>query len=876
MRKLNQLLLSIALCCMGSIVTKAQTVSTVAGTGAFGNTGDGGLATAAQIMFPPCVASDASGNLYFGVLGTKIRKVAAGTNIITTFAGTGTAGYSGDGGPATAANISDVRDIATDAAGNVYFTDGSGRIRKVTVATGIISTIAGIGGTAPGGYTGDGGLATASQLGYPQGIVLDNAGNIYYTEYASQATVRKIDAVTGIVNTIAGVPGTSSLGFSGDGGPATSAHMTNPWDIALDNAGNLFIADFGNNRIRRVDALTGIMTTFAGTGVAGASGDGGLATAANIHPLGIVIDPANNIYFTQPENRIRRIDAITGIITTVAGAGTAGFADGPAATAQFNTPYNLALDGAGSIYVADQLNNRIRKIAASCSTVIPGTISATGPNPACSPASSTLTLNGASTSGVTYQWRSSTDNVTWTNIGTSSTTYATGSITSTRYYKVIVSCTAGSLKDSTPVFTLTVNPSVTPTAVISATPGNVICSGTNVTFSATIANGGSSPVYQWKNGTTPVGTGTSYSSSTLANGDVITLELTSNAACASPATLISNAVTMTVNNAVATTDSRTICSSALPYTWNGIVVTAGGPAAATKTFTAGSGCDSVVTLNLTVNPSVTPAVSISAVPGTAITAGTLVTFTATPVNGGASPVYSWRKNGVAVGTNSPVYNDAALNNGDIVSCTLESSETCAQPDTANAAVMMNVTVPVIPCAVPAALITMDVSFTAVKFVWSSVPGALRYEYKFDQSPSDPGSWTVTNDTFYKATGLINGDYYLHVRTQCSTGEYSPWIRIIVHISDGTTGIPSVTGGAGFMLYPNPNKGFFTVEGPVGETAVNLDILSYSGQVVYRTKENTVNGKLKKSFDLPAIASGAYLLRITGKDQVWAIRFVVTK
>ncbi|WP_162903226.1 NHL domain-containing protein [Taibaiella koreensis] len=875
MRKLNLLLLNVALCCMGSMAATAQTVSTVAGTGTFGNTGDGGLATAAQIAFPPCVASDASGNLYFGVLSTRIKKVTVGTNIITTIAGTGTAGFSGDGGAATAASISDVRDITTDAAGNILFTDGSGRIRKITISTGIISTIAGTGGTTSG-YTGDGGLATASQLGYPQGIAVDNAGNIYYTEYASQATVRKIDVTTGIINTIAGVPGASSLGFSGDGGPATAAKMANPWDIALDNAGNLFITDFFNNRIRRVDALTGIITTFAGTGIGGTSGDGGPATAANMSPLGIVIDPANNIYFTQSDNRIRRIDALTGIITTVAGTGVAGFLNGPAATAQFSTPYNLALDAAGNIYVADQLNNRIRKIAASCSTIIPGTITATGPNPACSPASSTLTLGGASSSGVSYQWRSSTDNVNWTNVGTGAATYATGSITGTRYYKVIVSCTAGALKDSTPVFTLTVNPSVTPTAAITASPGNVICSGTPVTFSATITNGGAAPGYQWKKGTTPVGTGTSYTGTGLVNGDVITLELTSNASCASPATVTSNAITMTVNTAVNTTDSRTICNGQLPYTWNGIIVTAGGPSAATKTFTAVSGCDSIVTLDLTVNPSVTPSVSITAMPGTAITAGTLVTFTATPVNGGASPVYTWRKNGIGVGTNSPVYNDAALNNGDLVTCTLHSSETCAQPDTAIASVTMNVTVPVIPCAVPSALVTTDVSFTSVKFVWSRVPDALHYEYKFDQSAVDPTSWTETNDTMYRATGLINGDYYLHVRTKCTSGQYSPWIRIIVHISDGTTGIPSITGGEGFMLYPNPNKGVFTVEGPVGEPAVSLDVLSYSGQLVYKSKENTVNGRLKKTIDLPAIASGAYLLRIAGKDQVWAIRFVVTK
>lgn len=876
MKKLNNILiLALALCGLCPDIS-AQTVSTLAGTGTAGNTGDNGLASAAQVFLPGCVATDPAGNVYTGVLGNRIRKVAAGTNIITTYVGTGVSGFGGDGGPASAAMITGApRDVATDAAGNLYFTDAGGRIRKVTQSTGIITTVAGIGGTASG-YTGDGGPATASQLGYPQGIALDNAGNIYYTEYASQATVRKIDVTTGIVNTIAGTPGSSSLGFSGDGGPATSAHMTNPWDIALDNAGNLFIADFGNNRIRRVDALTGVITTFAGTGVGGSSGDGGLASAANMQPMGIVIDPANNIYFSQPNHRIRRIDAITGIITTVAGTGVAGFADGPVATALLNTPNNLSLDAAGNIYIADQINNRIRKVAVGCGTIIPGTITASGPNPACGTASSTLTLNGATASGVTYQWRSSTDNISWTNVGTGGTTYATGSISSTRYYKVIVSCSAGAAKDSTPVFTLTVNPSVTPSAVIMASPGNVICNGTSVTFTATLTNGGTNPGYQWKKGTTPVGTGTTYTSSTWSNGDVITLELSSNATCAAPVPAISNAITMTVNNAVNTTDPRTICSSQLPYMWNGITVTAGGPSAASITLSSSTGCDSTVTLNLTVNPAVTPAVTVTAVPGTSITTGTLVTFMATPANGGSSPVYTWRKNGAVVGGTGATYNDAALNNGDVISCTLLSSETCAQPDTARSAVTMQVTVPVIPCAVPAALVTTDVSFTSVRFVWSKVPDALHYEYVFNQSGADPVSGTVTNDTVYRAMGLVSGDYYLHVRTKCSTGQYSPWIRIIVHISNGTTGIPSVTGGSGFLLYPNPNKGVFTVQGPVGESSVDLDVLNYAGQLVYRSKENTVNGGLKREISLPAIASGAYLLRITGKEQVWAIRFVVTK
>jgi len=337
-------------------VDAAGQISTVAGNGAQGFSGDGGAATSAQLRYPTDVAVDSAGNLYIADQSNhRIRKVDV-MGQISTVAGNGAQGYGGDGAAATSAQLANPTGVAADGAGNLYIADISNqRIRKVD-ATGQISTVAGNG---THGYGGDGAAATSAQLAAPTGVVVDAAGNLYIADQGNHR-IRKVDA-TGQISTVAG---NGTTGFSGDGGAATSAQLLYPASVAADGAGNLYIADQSNQRIRKVDA-TGQISTVAGNGTTGFSGDGGAATSAQLlYPASVAADGAGNLYIAdQTNHRIRKV-AATGQISTVAGVGTSGFSgDGAAATsAQLASPTGVAVDGAGNLYIADQSNHRIRKV----------------------------------------------------------------------------------------------------------------------------------------------------------------------------------------------------------------------------------------------------------------------------------------------------------------------------------------------------------------------------------------------------------------------------------------------------------------------------------------------------------------------------------
>ena len=337
-------------------------ISTIAGTGTQGFSGDGGPAAAAQLSFPYGTAVDGAGNLYIADKeNQRIRKVDAAGNI-STFAGSGT---TGDGGAASAAQLRQARSIAADGAGNLYIA-GHHRIRKVDAASGNISTIA---GTGEAGFGGDGGPAAAAQFNFPHHLSTDGVGNVYIADRDNQR-IRKVDAATGDISTIAG---TGEHGFGGDGGPAAAAQLKVPSDATLDAAGNLYIADRVNQRIRKVDAASGVISTIAGTGEAGFSGDGGPAAAAQLNfPNSAAVDGAGNVYIADRENhRIRRVDAASGEISTVAGTGEAGFSGdgGPAAAAQLRVPRDAAVDAAGNLYIADTDNRRIRKVDAATGNI---------------------------------------------------------------------------------------------------------------------------------------------------------------------------------------------------------------------------------------------------------------------------------------------------------------------------------------------------------------------------------------------------------------------------------------------------------------------------------------------------------------------------
>ncbi|WP_247233359.1 MopE-related protein, partial [Telluribacter sp. SYSU D00476] len=351
------------------------TISTVAGNGTVGYGGDGGLATSASFRDLSGVAVDAIGNIYIAdILNHRIRRVSASDGTISTVAGTGTQGYSGDGGLATSASLWSPRNVAVDAAGNLYIADQSNqRIRRVSASDGTISTVAG-NGTAS--YGGDGGLATSASLYYPSDVAVDAIGNIYIADQSNQR-IRRVSASDGTISTVAG---NGTYGYSGDGGPATSASLATPRYIAVDAAGNLYIADLNNYRIRRVSASDGTISTVAGNGTAGYGGDGGLATSATLgNPGGVAVDAAGNLYIADQSNqRIRRVSASDGTISTVAGNGAYGYGgDGGLATsASFRDPSDVAVDAAGNLYIADQHNQRIRRVSASNGTI--STVAGTG------------------------------------------------------------------------------------------------------------------------------------------------------------------------------------------------------------------------------------------------------------------------------------------------------------------------------------------------------------------------------------------------------------------------------------------------------------------------------------------------------------------
>ena len=334
----------------------AQEITTVAGNGTSGYAGDGGPATNARLNAPAAAAADANGNLYIADTNNHcIRKVNT-QGIIATVAGTGTYGYSGDGGPATSAQIGYPYGIALDTAGNLYFSDGNhARIRKVDT-TGKITTVAGNGNS---GFAGDGGPATSAQIGASaHDVAVDAGGNLYIAD-GDNSRIRKVDT-TGKITTVAG---NGSYGYSGDDRAASVAQLGSPAGAAVDSGGNVYIADTNDNRIRKVDTK-GIITTVAGNGINGSSGDGGPAAGAQLGgPFNMVLDASGNLYIADTNNlRVRKIDA-QGNISTVAGNGLYGFSGdgGPATSAKLTLPLDVAAAG-GNLYIADEYNYRVRKV----------------------------------------------------------------------------------------------------------------------------------------------------------------------------------------------------------------------------------------------------------------------------------------------------------------------------------------------------------------------------------------------------------------------------------------------------------------------------------------------------------------------------------
>ena len=351
-------------------LVKAQLITTIGGTGISGFSGDGEQATKAGISAPWIGRMDAAGNIYISDFTNRIRKINT-AGIITTIAGNGTAAYSGDGGQATVATLNNPLGIAIDATGNIYISDYNNNIIRMVNTAGVISTVA---GTRTAGFNGDNIPATSAELNYPLGITLDAKGNLFIADGGNNR-IRMINKA-GMITTVAG---NGTGGFGSDGVPATSTELNGPIAIAFDVSGNMYISDQQNQRIRMVNAA-GIINNVAGSGPTGSnyggySGDGGQATNAKLNlPSDIIFDSQGNLYITDCANHcIRKVNTL-GIITTIAGKGTGGFGGdgGLAIQAKLYFPGSTCTDTNGNIYIVDQSNNRIRKVGCGTSLPAPG------------------------------------------------------------------------------------------------------------------------------------------------------------------------------------------------------------------------------------------------------------------------------------------------------------------------------------------------------------------------------------------------------------------------------------------------------------------------------------------------------------------------
>lgn len=451
----KQTILTTLIAALSLTAIKAQTISTVIGNGTGTYAGDGGSATSASIRYPYHMVIDGAGNMLLADWGNnRIRKITP-AGIITTIAGTGVSTYGGDGGPATAAYLNQPADIAIDASGNILFSDnGNKRIRKID-ASGTITTVV---GTGSPGSSGDGGAATAATINDPRGIHIDAAGNLFIAE-ASNHIIRKVNAA-GVISTVAG---NRTGGSGGDGSAATAAQLNNPQDIAFDAAGNMYISDYNNHKIRMV-TTSGTIATYAGTGTSGYTGDGGPANVARIkYPAGLYIDAADNMYIADNGNGVIRKIKKSGTISTVAGNGSFGYTgDGmPATAAMLNSPNSIVKDASGNLYITDELNNRIRKVT---------------PTP--------LTISGGSSicEGNTVSLTSSEPDGTWSSSSTAIAAVGTsGTVTGVAAGTAIITYTE-SLVNATQTITVTPMPAA-------ITGGGSVCIGGTATLANTVAGG---------------------------------------------------------------------------------------------------------------------------------------------------------------------------------------------------------------------------------------------------------------------------------------------------------------------------------------------------------------------------------------------------
>ena len=598
-----------------------QTINLYAGTtdGITGYTGDGGPAISARLNYPVGTVSDKQGNLFIADLNNHVVRKVSPSGVISTVAGVGTFGYSGDGGPATSAQLWSPISVAIDTSGDLYILDFMTSVVRKVNKQGIISTIVGNGTI---GYSGDGGPANLARLNHPTDLAIDKTGNIYIADKENKV-VRKVNT-SGMISTIAG---NGTPGYAGDGGPATAAQLT-PYAVATDNASNLCIADGWNSVIRKVNA-SGIISTFAGNGTYGYSGDGGLATSAQFanSPNDIAFDHAGNLYAADYENQVIRKINTSGIISTVAGIpNQSGYSGdgGPALSAILWFPTGISVDSCNNFYITDSYSNRIRKVSSDeAATVVAGPADKS----VCENSKVSFGIRAANTTN--FQWMINTgsgwgnveDNETYSgaNTDTLQISKATMQMDNSQYL-CLVSNSCGPVYS--PTATLSVQSATLPPITITASDTS-ICRGSEVIFSAGTLYADANAVYQWKkNGVNAGANGISYSDNSLKNGDTISCTLTSANSCLATHVVVSNSIVIRVDTVLIPSITITASSDSICY-------------------------------------------------------GMPVTFLASTVNAGTAPVFQWKKNGSNVGTNSVSFTSDQLMQGDVVTCTLINHDACA-------------------------------------------------------------------------------------------------------------------------------------------------------------------------------------------------------
>ena len=817
-----------------------QIITTVAGTGISGYTGDGGPATSARIAVDKIIC-DRFGNIYFGQrFSNKVRKIDISTGVITCIAGNGTGGFSGDGGQATAAEINNPVGTALDTSGNLYIADlNNNRIRKVDAATGIISTYAGNDSGGITGFSGDGGMATAAALGSPYLICIDRNNNLYVS---TLTRVRKVSS-SGIISTVAG---NGSYGYGGDGGPATAAQFRDIQGLGVNLAGSyLYVCDWENYRLRKVDLGTGVVTTIAGTDSGAYNGDSIAATTANVYPLDVFVDNIGVLYIADDgNNRIRKVDT-SGIIYTIVGNGVRGYSgdNGLADTSEISGPEGVFMDNMCNLYVGDFGNNRLRKVYLGTSTTDTPTLSVSlsSSDTICSgtPVTFSSTYSGGG-SIVTYQWYKDTTAISGATSATYTYTPANGDSV-----KCILTtwnrCSSPSYGWSNVVH-MVVNTAVSPSITISASPGDTVCAGTTVTYAASVTGGGASPSFHWLVNGSGVSTAGSSYSYTPDNGDSVRCVVVGSALCSSTTGTSSNIINMGVNPTVTPTinitasPGDTVCpgtlvtftatisggGSAPGFRWwvNSMPISSGSswsyiPSdgdSVSCVLTSNALCASPAsvtsdTLRMTILPGVTPTIHITASPGDSICNADAVSYTATYTGGGTSPSFAWLVDGTIRSTSGSGYSYSAIN-GDSVRCVLVSDASCASPDTVSSneinMVVASLGIPVITLSGPSvAPIGSSVTITA------TVTGAgssyiihwLNEGVEFTTTTVPSVTYTKTMATDSISARIVSNDFCYD--STLSAGHL---------VWDHNVGTPILSGsGDELQCYPNPAHSVVYIE-----------------------------------------------------------------